>query len=360
VQILSRLSKKEFDSIAKLGSSDIIERIKQSGLRGRSGSNFPTGLKWEMTTNSPGKKVLICNADEGEPGAFKDKFIFENNLDLVLQGIEIGRMALDAECFIYLRGEYECLREKIEKRINALGFAIKVVTGAGAYICGEETALMESIEGNRGNPRNKPPYPTASGLWKRPTCVNNVETLVTIPLILSGKFDPRLRLFSLSGEIKNPGVYEIPIGSKLGDIAKVAGADKVNAICLGYAGGIIPYERFRDLLVDDKSFSENSFFIGPGSMIFLNMDIVKVVKNISEFFVHESCGKCIPCREGGLRILEIISKIDEGNADKNDLGELEELCEYMGICFCPLGRSYGFVIGNALKNFRKDFDCKLR
>lgn len=360
MQILNKLTDKEFDSIMKMDRKEIIEKIKNSGLTGRSGSNFPTGTKWEATMNSPGKKVLICNADEGEPGTFKDRFIIENNLKTLLQGIEIGKYVMDAECFIYLRGEYDFLRKKIEKKIKELGFNIKVVSGAGAYICGEETSLMESIEGNRGLPRAKPPYPTSYGLWGRPTCINNVETIANIPLILSGNWKQNLRLFSVSGQVKNPGLHEISLGTKLMKIAKIAKAENPGAVCLGYSGGIIPYEKFKDLSVDDKSFQENSFFIGPGSMIFLNIGISKILRNIAEFYVHESCGKCIPCREGGFRILELIRKIDSGKGNKNDLVEMEELSQYLEISFCLLGKSYGFEINSALKNFREELESNLK
>lgn len=360
MQILTKLEKNEIESMLKMEAKDIIEKLKQSGLRGRSGSNFPTGLKWEMTLNSTGKKVLICNADEGEPGTFKDKLIIEKNPELLLLGMETGRRILDAECFIYLRGEYDYLREGLEKKISELGFDIKVVSGAGAYICGEETALMESIEGERGLPRYKPPYPTSSGLWKRPTCINNVETLANVPLILSGKWKPDLRLFSLSGNVKNPGVYEIGSGTKLSEIASLCGAEDPKAVCLGYSGGIIPYEKFSSLCVDDKSFSENSFFIGPGSMIFLDMNITRILLNIAEFYVHESCGKCVPCREGGYRMMELIRKIDSGKSTKDDFEELEELAEYMDICFCLLGKSYGFMVKSALIGFRKEIESALK
>lgn len=356
MQILTKLTKNEFVSIMKMDRKEIIESLKKSGLTGRSGSNFPTGLKWESTLNSQGKTVLICNADEGEPGTFKDRFIIENNLDLLLQGIEIGRRVLNAECFIYLRGEYDFLRKKIESRIKELGFEIKVASGAGAYICGEETALIESIEGNRGIPRSKPPYPTQHGLYDKPTCVNNVETLANITLILAGKYKPNLRLFSLSGNVKNPGVYEIDLSTKISDIAKIAGASNPKAICLGYSGGIMPYEKFKDTVIGDRELSDNSFFIGPGAMIFVNFEINRILKNISEFYVHESCGKCIPCREGGLRILELIIHLDLGKARESELKELEDLSQYLHISFCPLGRSYGAVIGNALKNFNKEID----
>lgn len=360
MQIMTMLEKSDIESIIKMDSMEIIDKLKQSGLKGRSGSNFSTGLKWEMTKNAPGKKALICNADEGEPGTFKDKLIIEKNPELLLWGIEAGRRALDAECFIYLRGEYEYLRKGLEEKIKELGFPITVVSGAGSYVCGEETALMESIEGNRGMPRYKPPYPSTCGLWKRPTCINNVETLANIPLILSGKWKPELRLFSLSGNVKKPGVYEIAAGMKLSEIASLCDASNPKAVCLGYSGGIIPYEKFSGTQVDDKSFSEHSFFIGPGSMIFLDMDISKILLNIAEFYVHESCGKCIPCREGGYRMLEIIRKIDSGKATKDDMEELEELAEYMDIAFCLLGKSYGFVVKSAINGFREELESGLR
>jgi NADH:ubiquinone oxidoreductase subunit F (NADH-binding) len=345
----------------KMSPEKIIERIKESGLTGRGGANFPTGLKWELTRASKGDRILVCNADEGEPGTFKDKFIIENNLQTLLQGIAIGGYVLDAKCFIYLRGEYSYLKPRIEKMIKKLGFDITVVTGAGAYICGEETSLLESIEGSRGMPRSKPPYPTVEGLWKKPTCINNVETLTNIPLLLANNsWNEKLRLFSLSGNLKKPGVYEIPLGATLNEVLERAEPDKVKAVCLGYSGGIIPFERFRNITVDNKTFSENSFMLGSCTMIVIaEMNIVKLAKNIAEFFVHESCGKCIPCRDGGFRILEIINKINSGKG-KKELKELRELVEYIEISFCALGKAYGFTIKSAMKNFRKEFDEKCR
>lgn len=360
MQILRKITKKDFDSIMNMDKKEIIEKIKKSGLVGRSGSNFPTGVKWESAFNSPGHKVLICNADEGEPGTFKDRFIMEKNPELLLQGMKIGRYVLDAECFIYLRGEYYFLRKNLEKKIKEMKLDIKVVSGAGAYICGEETALMDSIEGKRGLPRAKPPYPTSSGLFGRPTCINNVETLANIPLLLSGKWDPNLRLFSVSGHVRKPGVYELPLGTKLSYVATIAEAESPKAVCLGYSGGIINYEKFKDLTVDDKSFKENNFFIGPGSLIFLNMEIAKIMKNISEFYVHESCGKCLPCREGGFRIMELISKIEGGNGTKKDMEELKDLAQYLETCFCLLGKSYGFMVCSAIDNFGEDFERALK
>lgn len=362
MQILSRISHKEFKSIMKTDPQKIIKKIKESGLTGRGGAEFPTGLKWEFTRKSRGERVLICNADEGEPGTFKDKFIIENNLSTLLQGIAIGGHVLNAECFIYLRGEYSYLRGKIERMIKKLGFNIKIVTGAGAYICGEETSLLESVEGKRGAPRQKPPYPTMEGLWKRPTCINNVETLANIPLLLTKKdWDEKKRLFSLSGNVKKPGVYELPLGMKLKDILSLAKPKKIKAVCLGYSGGIIPFDKFKNLVVSPKSFSDKSFMLGSCAMIVMgNRSVVNVLKNIAEFFVHESCGKCIPCREGGFKIMELLKKVDSGKGRKKDIKELKDLAEYLDVSFCALGKGYGFTISSALKHFKKEFDGKCR
>jgi len=360
MQTLDKISKKEFESIMKTNPNTIIEKIKECGLTGRGGAGFPTGLKWELTLKSSGKKVLVCNADEGEPGTFKDKFIIENNLQTLLQGIAIGGHVLNADCFIYLRGEYSHLKQKIEKMAKKLGFEIKIVVGAGAYVCGEETSLLESIEGKRGIPRSKPPYPTEEGLQKRPTCINNVETLVNIPLLLTKKnWDNNMRLFSLSGDVKKPGIYELPLGMKMKDILSRAEPKKIKMICFGYSGGIAPFERFKNAKFYPETFVRRNIMIGSCTLIALgNKSIVNVAKNVAEFFVHESCGKCIPCREGGSKILKLLKIMDNNKGTKKDLKKLKELAEYIDISFCALGKGYGFTICSALKNFKKEFDKK--
>jgi len=361
MQILTKIKEKDFESIMKMRPNKIIERVKESGLAGRGGAGFPTGMKWELTRKAEGQKFLICNADEGEPGTFKDKFIIENNLETLLQGIAIGSHALEAKCLIYLRGEYSYLKPKIEKMIKKMKLNVKIVTGAGAYICGEETSLIESVEGKRAVPRSRPPYPTVEGLWKRPTCINNVETLTNVPILLKDKnWNNNLRLFSISGNVKKPGVYELPLGLELKEILSVSEPEEIRAVCLGYSGGIIPFDKFKNLKVDYKTFSEKSLMLGSCTLIALNKDITKIAKNIAEFFVHESCGKCLPCREGGFKILELLKKIENGKGTKKDLKELKELSEYMDISFCALGVGYGFSMRSALKYFGKEFEEKCR
>ena len=363
MQILKTLNKKEFESILNTDSKEIIEEIKNSGLSGRGGAGFPTGKKWEITRNAKGKSILICNADESEPGTFKDRFILENNLITLLQGIKIGEKVLDADCYIYVREEYSYLKEKIKNKSKEINLDLNIVTGAGAYICGEETALINSIEGKRGQPRTKPPYPTNKGLSKRPTCVNNVETLTNVALLLGkNNWEKNLRLFSISGDVKKPGVYEISLNTKLKKIINNCEKEKPKAILLGYSGGIIPFKELKNLKVNEKNFKKNSLMLGTCSFIVLNKkrSIPKTTENICNFFVHESCGKCIPCREGGYKILRLIKKINKGEGNKKDFKKIKVLSDYMKISFCPLGKGYGFTVSSAIKNFKKEFEEKCK
>lgn len=363
MQILREVDDSEFEEIMKMPDEEIIDRIKESGLSGRGGAGFPTGAKWEYTKKADGKSVLVCNADEGEPGIFKDRFIMENNLKALVQGMAIGQKVMDADCFLYLRGEYPHLKERIQKAAEEMGLELEIVIGAGAYICGEETALLNSIEGKAGDPRCKPPYPTNKGLFGRPTCVNNVETLANIPLLLTDEsWGKELRLFSVSGNVERPGVYELPLGTRLEDILNKAGAEKPKAVLLGYSGGVIKYEKLKDMEVTDENFKEEYLMLGTCSMIVLNegRSIPEALGNVSRFFVHESCGRCVPCREGGFRMLKILEKINSGEGTLEELDELEELADYIDISFCPLGSGYGFAVKSAIQNFREEFEERCR
>jgi NADH-quinone oxidoreductase subunit F len=345
----------------------VIERVKSCGLTGRSGSEFPTGLKWESMAKERGKKYLICNADEGEPGTFKDKFILDNNPKILIEGMAIAAYAMGIrEAYIYLRGEYSYLKKKLERAIResgpyieGAGLEIKVVLGAGSYLCGEESALIESIEGNRPIIRKKPPFPTEYGLYGKPTCVNNVETLSYIPLIILGKWNPNLLLFSLSGDLKNPGVYEIAAGTTLKDVLAYAKPSmEPKAVYFGASGGCLPYKLFRDLPIDAKSVSENGAILGARSLIVVGQkwNAAEISKVLSEFFVHESCGYCTPCREGNFRLLEILNRMCSGKGENDDIAHLEKLAPHIrDTSACALGKVSTAHLLCGLKYFRENF-----
>jgi NADH:ubiquinone oxidoreductase subunit F (NADH-binding) len=364
---------KAFEKAIGMKPEEVINVIKTSGLTGRGGANFSTGLKWELTRNSKEEKLLICNADEGEPGAFKDKMLIENNVENLLEGIAIASYAIGVKtAYIYLRGEYSYLKKKIEKEIknaeryfDKIDLSLKIITGAGAYICGEETAIINSIEGERGTPATKPPYPASEGLWHEPTCINNVETLANVPLAINdNKWNKDLRLFSVSGDVKKPGVYEMSIGTKLKDVIEISQPkEKVKAIYFGCSGGCLPFKEFSELPLDYSSVSQAGAMLGSCTIIVVGekQNIFEITKNIYEFFAHESCGKCTPCREGGFRMLEILEKISEGKGKKDDITLLEDLSDYIReTSLCGLGYSSSFPIKNALKYFREEFEkrCK--
>ncbi|OQA92325.1 MAG: NADP-reducing hydrogenase subunit HndC [Elusimicrobia bacterium ADurb.Bin231] len=378
-------------SLCDMKPSDVISLITASELRGRGGAGYPTGLKWAAAAEVKGDcKYIICNADEGEPGTFKDREIMEGDPHTLLEGMAIAGYAVGASVgYIYIRGEYAISINRLNKAIedarsygllgkNILGsgfdFEIEIKKGAGAYVCGEESALIESIEGSRGEPRKKPPYPVVSGLWAKPTVVNNVETLANVPRILEngaewykslGTEGSRgTKLFSLMGDIKWKGVIEIPFGTPLSKIVmNIAGGLKNNAklkaVILGGVSGYLIKPEELDIPVDFNSLARIEAGPGSGSIIVLDdsRDIVDIVKNIAEFFKHESCGKCTPCRIGTDQICEIIDRFfyDEGSED--DLNKLMRLSETMfQTSFCALGQTAPNILQQSLKKFRGDWE----
>jgi NADH-quinone oxidoreductase subunit F len=369
MSILKKSNWKAFSTALKLKPEEIIQKIKDSGLRGRGGANFPTGLKWELTRNTDGEKYLICNAHESEPGTFKDKFIIQNNPENLIEGIAIACYAIGInKAFIYFKHEYPYLRKKLEKTIRSakdklkkINLEIGVITGAGAYICGEATAIIDSIEGLRGEPRHKPPYPSEKGLFNKPTCINNVETLANIPLILiDDKWNINLRLFSVSGSVEKPGVYELPLGTPVNELlSKAKPRNNIKAIYFGCAGGCIPPKGN----LEEEEIKSKGAMLGNCSIIVVDSktDIVDIAKNIAEFFLHESCGKCAPCREGTFRIVEILEKMTDGKATKKELTLLKELSDTIcEMSFCALGKVSTLHLKTALKYFRKEFEAKCR
>jgi len=360
---LKKTSGKSLEKAKKLIPEKVIEKVKKSGLTGRGGAGFPTGLKWEFTRKSKGKKYLICNADEGEPGTFKDRLIIQKNPETLIEGILIACYALGAKkAYIYLRGEYNYLRKNLENQIKKFKANIEIVTGAGSYICGDETAIMNSIEGLRPEPRQKPPYPAQKGLWQNPTCINNVETLTNVALLFDDGWDNNYRLFSVSGNVSRPGVFEEKLGITLGElISKAKPKNKIKAISFGVSAGIIPYDG--SLVLAPETIKSKGAMLGSCTIIVIDEkhSIVDFCSNVAEFFVHESCGKCTPCREGNYRLLELLNKILSGKATKKDLKLIEELSHFIEeTSFCVLGQSSPIHLITAMKYFRKEFEKKCR
>lgn len=366
MQILKKSNWKAFNKIINLKPEKIIKTIKDSGLTGRGGANFPTGLKWEIARQAKSdEKFLICNAHESEPGTFKDRFILQNNPGNIIEGIAIACCAIGInKAFIYLKSEYRYMSKKLQaiissskNRLKKINLEIEIIIGAGAYICGETTAIIDSIEGLRAEPRKKPPYPSKQGLYGKPTCINNVETLANLPLIfISKNWKSNLRLFSVSGNVKKPGVYELPLGTPVKELlSAVKPKNKVKAIYFGCSGGCIPPKGN----LDPEEIEGKGAFLGNCSIIIIDNtnSIVDITKNIAEFFVHESCGKCTPCREGNFRIVEILEVISGRKAAKEELALLKELADVIReTSFCPLGRFSASHLLTALRYYMKDFE----
>jgi NADH:ubiquinone oxidoreductase subunit F (NADH-binding) len=360
----------------KLTNSQVIEEVKASGLRGRGGAGFPCGLKWEFCYKAKGdEKYVICNADEGEVGTFKDRYILENDPFSLIEGIAIAGHAIGAKkAFIYLRAEYHFLLDLLENAIaqaKKKGFLahvdIEVREGAGAYVCGEESALMDSIEGKRGEVRYRPPFPPTSGLWGKPTVINNVETLTNIPCIILNGADwfakmgteksKGTKVFSASGDVAKPGVYELELGSPLRELLELAGAEKVKAVQIGGATGkIIPYA-----LIDTPLSFESVLGAGAITVFGENRDIVEIVAKTMEFLAEESCGKCAPCREGTEVMAEATQRLARGEGTKKDIKILEELAETMMLCsMCGLGQAAPIPVVDSLEHFRGEYESRIQ
>jgi len=379
------------ENALKRKPADIVEEVKKSFLRGRGGAGFPTGLKWSFLPKEKSKPFyLVCNADEGEPGTFKDRIIMENDPFLLIEGMTISGYALKADLgFIYIRGEFKWIAEKLEKAIeeakkqnllgeNILGsgysFDIKVMRGAGAYICGEETALLESIEGKRGEPRTKPPFPANVGLYGCPTIVNNVETLACIPFILQhdaetfklmGSFQAAgTKLYGISGHVNKPGVYEYPMGTNLKDLIQYAAGGikdnkKLKAVIPGGLSATILKADEIDVAMDFDSCIKKDTMLGSGGIIVMDEDtsIPEVALTTINFFVHESCGQCTPCREGLAKIQQILKNILAGNGKPKDLETISELADIInGSTLCPLGEAGAMAINSMIQKFKPEFE----
>ena len=382
-------------ALFEMTPDEVVEQVKQSGLRGRGGGGFPTGIKWEAARNAPGDtKYVIVNADEGDPGAFMDRAVLEGNPHSILEGLLIGAYAIGAhEGYVYVRQEYPLALENVGIAIrqaeehgllgrNILGsgfdFAIKVHRGAGAFVCGEETALLLSLEGKPGEPRARPPYPATKGLWGKPTNINNVETWANVPLIVNQGADwynqfgteksKGTKIFSLVGKINNTGLVEVPMGVTLRDIVYkigggIPGGKEFKAVQTGGpAGGCIPADHL-DIQVDFDELAKAGAIMGSGGMIVMDEDtcMVDVARYFVSFLAQESCGKCSPCREGIKQMHRILTNITEGRGQEGDIELLEELAMSTGnASLCALGRSAPNPVLSTIRHFRHEYEAHIR
>ena len=366
-------------ALRNLTPAGVIERITASGLEGRGGAAFPTGQKWKLAASSPAdRRFVVCNGDESEPGTFKDRLLLEGDPWAVLEGMAIAGYAIGAaQGYLYIRGEYPRAQRILQSAIreaelagflgkNILGsgfdFEIELRSGAGAYICGEETALLESIEGKRGLPRLKPPYPVTHGLFGRPTAINNVETLCTAAWIMAHGIEafgavgtpdsPGTKLFCLSGDVTRPGTYELAFGTSMRDLLAMAGGVKgeLQAVLLGGAAGAFAGPEVLDLPLSYEGFRQAGLPLGSGVIMVLNheRDLRQTCWHLSRFFAHESCGKCFPCQLGTQRQMEIMQRGNDGTLTQGDLEALDDVVYTMThTSICGLGVTAGSAIQSA-------------
>lgn len=372
--IFEKISPKEvLEKAYKMTSAEIIQAMLDSGLKGRGGAGFPTGLKWKYTAaEKEPEKYIVCNADEGEPGTFKDREILDRVSLKVFGGMAIAGKAIGAKSgIVYLRGEYRYLLPKLlielnefHKMIREIGydFSIEFRMGSGAYICGEESALFESIEGKRGEPRNKPPYPTVAGVFSKPTSINNVETLVTAMMIINhgpakfsqyGTKDSRgSKVFSVSGDTPTPGIFELELGMTVQQFVNEFGDGDTKAVQVGGASGFcVPRKKFAETIIGFEGVPTG------GSMKLFNSSrsMYNVLHNYLDFFAEESCGQCTPCRVGCQQLLKGIEKVKKGEVKSTYLNELTKLADTMKIAAkCGLGQSVGNAFKSIVGNFREE------
>lgn len=381
--------------LSEMSPQDVISEIKASGLRGRGGAGFPTGLKWEACRKEPGDiKYIICNADEGDPGAFMDRSIIEGNPHSVIEGMLIAGYAVGSNHgYVYIRAEYPHAVERLRLAISQamergylgrsimgsdFSFNINIKLGAGAFVCGEETALIASIEGQRGMPRAKPPFPVQRGLWGKPTVINNVETLSNVPYIIRNgaawyasvgtEKSKGTKVFALTGKVKNTGLIEVPMGIRLGEIiydigGGIIGDRKFKAVQTGGpSGGCIPASLL-DTPVDYESFAKVGSIIGSGGMVVLDETdcMVNIAKFFLEFTQAESCGKCVPCRIGTKRLLEILDRITKGQGREGDIELLEKLSNDVKLAsLCGLGQTAPNPVLSTIRYFRDEYEAHIR
>jgi len=383
-----------YKSVFEMKPEEVIQTITDSGLRGRGGAGFPTGVKWATVAKTPAnKRFVVCNADEGDPGAFMNRSVLESDPHRVIEGMAIAAYAVGAEQgYIYVRGEYPLAITRLQtaikhaKHLGVLGtqifdssfdFRVDLRIGAGAFVCGEETALIQSIEGNRGTPRPRPPYPAQSGLWGCPTLINNVETFANIPSIMlrgpewfagiGTAKSKGTKIFALAGKVKNVGLVEVPMGTSLHTIVNEMGGGVENGRAVkavqtgGPSGGCIPADRF-DSPVDYEALAQLGSIMGSGGMIVMDEDddMVDVARFFMEFCMDESCGKCIPCRAGTAQIFRLLTKISERKASQADLDRLRTLCDLVkSTSLCGLGQSAPNPVISTLRYFEDEYLSKL-
>ncbi len=379
-----------YEVVREMNPAEVVETVTRSGLRGRGGAGYPTGLKWGMVAKNQGQhKYVVCNADEGDPGAFMDRSVLESDPHRVLEGMAIAAYAVGADMgYIYVRGEYPLAIRRLEtgirqaRRLGLLGtqifespfnFRVDLRIGAGAFVCGEETALLASIEGRRGMPRPRPPYPAAAGLWGSPTLINNVETFANIPPIIRNGPDwfaaigteksKGTKVFALAGKIRNTGLIEVPMGTSLRAIVEEIGGGapeggKIKAVQTGGpSGGCIPADAL-DTPVDYESLVQLGSIMGSGGMIVMDetTNMVDLAKFFMEFCMDESCGKCIPCRAGTVQLYRLLTRFTERKASADDLARLESLCEMVKLTsLCGLGQSAPNPVLSTLRYFRNEY-----
>jgi bidirectional [NiFe] hydrogenase diaphorase subunit len=382
-------------ALTEMKPGEVVEAITRSGLRGRGGAGFPTGLKWGTVAKSAGaKKYIVCNGDEGDPGAFMDRSVLESDPHLVLEGMAIAAYAVGADQgFLYVRAEYPLAISRLQiaiKQAKALGllgggifetpfvFNVDIRIGAGAFVCGEETALMASVEGKRGTPRPRPPFPAESGLWDCPTLINNVETFANIAPIINKGADwyasfgteksKGTKVFALTGKINNNGLIEVPMGIPLRQIVEEMGGGapdgrQIKSIQTGGpSGGCIPAQHL-DTPVDYESLTKLGSIMGSGGMVVMDdtTNMVEIAKFYMEFCMDESCGKCIPCRAGTVQMFHLLEKIVQRKATARDLAKLEELCDMVrNTSLCGLGQTAPNPVTSTLRFFRNEYEERLQ
>ena len=381
-------------ALKEMSPEEILEEAKKANLRGRGGAGFPAGVKWGFVPQEVDKPKYLCvNADEGEPGTFKDRYIMSHNPHMLIEGIIIASFCVGIHtAFIYIRGEYEAVALRLEEAISETykrgflgkdilntGFELDVYVhrGAGAYICGEETGLLESLEGKRGHPRLKPPFPASIGLFQCPTVINNVETIANIPqIILKGAEwfcqkglpkDGGTRIFGVSGMVANPGIYELPMGSNLKDIIfKHAGGmkkgKKLKAVIPGGMSAPVLKEDEIDIKMDFDSLVEANSMLGSAAIVVIDEDtsMLDVLKVVAKFYSHESCGQCTPCRIGTSWIDKIVKRIAEGQGKKEDIDNIIRLASNIkGKTLCPLGDAAALPILSIVQKFREEIESYL-
>jgi NADH-quinone oxidoreductase subunit F len=377
---------KSLEKARGMDRGELIEEVKKANLRGRGGAGFNCGMKWSFSYQlETDQKYVVCNADEGEPGTYKDRIIMENDPQSLFEGMAICGYAIGSnKGYIYCRGEYPYVVEHLNQAIaqakakGVLGdFDIEVRMGAGAYVCGEESALIESIEGHRGEPRFKPPFPGVAGLWGRPTIVNNVETFANIPVIVEKGAEwyknigaasyPGTKILTLSGDVVNRTYFEVPTNVTIREVifglgGGVAEGKKFKAVQIGgTSGGFIP-EELLDTQIDFDSMGKIGATLGTGAVFVMDetRDIVDVIEKITKFFEHESCGKCTPCREGTKRMHEMVERFKAGTGTIEEMELMDTLGTVMSTaCLCGLGQAAPAPVLTTLEHFRSDYTGKL-